>query len=111
MQPPAIPALFHNLEGLTTTGANPPIQPTVMYHPLSLPYTGVAPPPQQFPAQGQQPYIPPPRLTANEASETIPPENRYIRKIGSTPGTLERFRRIVGKQQSLHGTNFLCLLS
>ena len=101
-QPPAIPVLFHNLEGLTTTAANLPIQPTV------ISYSGGAPPPQQFPAQGQQPYIPP--LTANEASETIPTENRYIRKIGSTPGTLERFKRIVGKQQSLHGTTFLWLL-
>jgi len=99
--------MFRNLEGLTTTGANPPIQPTVMYPPL---YSGGAPPPHQFQTQGQQPHIPPPSLTANEASEIIPPENRYIRKIGSTPGTLERFKRIVGKQQSLHGTTFLWLL-
>jgi len=57
-----------------------------------------------------KPYIPPPQTTPsfhpNEIAQPITDPESYIRKVGSTPGTLDRIKRIVAKQTTFYGLDF-----
>ena len=44
-----------------------------------------------------------PSFAANQLSDQSASETTYLRPLGTTPGTLERMKRIVDKQKSCYG--------
>ncbi len=48
-----------------------------------------------------------PSLATNELSDQSASEPMYLRPLGTTPGTLERMKRIVDKQKSCYGLAIL----
>ena len=79
---------------------------TLMQYPVSGEPRPVAEPGQQ--ERGEMDC---PSEYQNEMTRTRPVSGEvYLRAVGTTPGTLDRMKRVVAKQKLCYGTPFLVLL-